>query len=212
MASSFRWCTADRLWKPGQRIGSSCVRLDVNVEPSIETPRLLLRLWQPDDAPQLRDAISDSTEELRRFTPWVIPEPPELNTLVARIHAFRDQLAGSESWVYGIFDRESRRVIGQIGLYARVGPGALELGYFIRSDAARRGYATESATAMIDAAFGENDTARIEIRCDPGNVASVAIARRLGFELREISETDAAAPLMIWELQRHELSAIQQAG
>jgi RimJ/RimL family protein N-acetyltransferase len=172
------------------------------VKTSLETPRLLIRPWRPDDAPQLRDAISDSTDELRRFTPWVIPESPELSTLVARIHAFRDQLSENQSWVYGIFDRDDRRVIGQIGLYARVGPGALELGYFIRSDSARRGYATEAATAMIDAAFGESDTARVEIRCDPANVASVAIAQRLGFELREIREVEAGAPLMIWDLQR----------
>lgn len=169
---------------------------------SLETPRLLMRPWRPGDAPLLRDAISDSTDELRRFTPWVIPESPELNNLVARIQVFRDQRAANESWVYGIFDKEGGSVIGQIGLYARVGPGALELGYFIRSDAARRGYATEAATAMIDAAFAESDIARVEIRCDPANVASVAIARRLGFELREVREDEAAAPLMTWDLHR----------
>jgi RimJ/RimL family protein N-acetyltransferase len=140
--------------------------------------------------------------ELRRFTPWVIPDEPELDTLIARIETFRARFDSGESSIYGIFDPEETRVIGQIGLYARVGPGALELGYFIRSDETGRGYATEAARALIDAGFVDSDVERIEIRCEPENEASIAIARRLGFRMRETVLASGGTSLTIWELSR----------
>lgn len=172
------------------------------MQESITTERLAIRRWQSCDAILLHEAIQSSIADLRRFTPWVIPDPPELATLTARLERFRMQFDTGESWIYGVYERAGTRVVGQVGLYARVGPDALELGYFIRTDAAGRGYATEAARALIDLAFSETDVARIELRCDPGNSASVAIAQRLGFHLRETLVENAGTPLMIYERGR----------
>lgn len=169
---------------------------------SVHTERLTIRRWQLRDAPLLHEAIESSIVELRRFTPWVIPDSPELPTLTARLERFRTQFDTGESSIYGIFDCAGTRVIGQVGLYARVGPGALELGYFIRTDAAGRGYATEAARALVDLAFSETNVARIELRCEPENKASVAIAQRLGFRLRETLAETTGARLVIFERAR----------
>ena len=55
---------------------------------------------------------------------------------------------------------------------------------------------------MIDVAFSETDVARVEIRCDAHNDASVAIARRLGFSLRDVLHEESGTELMIWDLLR----------
>lgn len=169
---------------------------------SIHTERLTLRRWHRDDAPMLLSAIDASLDDLRRFTPWVIPDAPPLPTLSARLGMFTDQFDTGEAWIYGIFDTDQTRVIGQVGLYARIGAGALELGYFVRTDAAGNGFATEAARALIEAAFSDTSVARIEIRCDADNEGSISIARRLSFTHRETIAEHDGGRLMVWEKRR----------
>lgn len=171
----------------------------------IETPRLILRCWEPADASLLKDAIDGSLPELRRFTPWVIPEPDEVDVLEARLHRFRDQFANAQNFIYGIFAPSETRVLGQAGLYGRVGPDALEIGYWIRSDVTGRGYASEAARALTHVAFVECGVQRVEIRCEPDNAASAAIPLRLNYKLRELLLEDPPAvgneprQLQVWE-------------
>lgn len=175
----------------------------------IRTPRLLLRRWQPDDAPALAEAIAASLAELARWTPWVIPEAPALPTLEARLAEFSRQFEIGENFVYGIFDASGARALGSMGLYRRVGPGALEIGYFIRSDETGRGYATEAAAALTAVALAECGIERLELRVEAGNTASRAIPGRLGYSyvrtLLEEPRTPGgrAVELMVWERLAH---------
>jgi len=163
---------------------------------TITTPRLLLRCWEIADAPLLADAIEASVPELQQWTPWVVPETDELAELEERIAKFRELFFAGQTFAYGVFDLQQQRALGHVGLYGRVGPDALELGYWIRSDVAGRGYASEAARALTELAFSQCGVSRVEVHCDAGNAASVAIARRLGFTMKSINERN----LMIWEL------------
>ena len=58
----------------------------------IQTPRLVIRCWQPADAPLLADAVTASLEHLRPWMPWVHAEPEELEAKVQRLRGFRAQL------------------------------------------------------------------------------------------------------------------------
>jgi RimJ/RimL family protein N-acetyltransferase len=162
---------------------------------------IVLRRWQPADAPLLLDAIAASLPELRRWTPWVIPDPFEVSTLAERLAKFHLQFDAGETYIYGIFDPAESQVLGQVGLYARVGPDALEVGYFLRSDATGRGIATEATRLLVDVAFRVCGVSRVEARCEPGNTSSSAIPRRLGFTLRETIQTSDGKPLEIWEME-----------
>jgi RimJ/RimL family protein N-acetyltransferase len=147
----------------------------------IETDRLVIRCWEPRDAPLLQEAVEASRDHLRPWMPWVTDEPEPLETEVERLRGFRADFDRDENWIMGIFDAEETRALGGTGLHQRIGPGGLEIGYFIRSDAIRRGYATEVAAVLTRVGIEVCGADRIEIRIDPTNEASLPIPRKLGF-------------------------------
>jgi len=86
-------------------------------------------------------------------------------------------------WSFSLFEASSAELVGRCGLHRRSGD-CLEIGYPVRSDRHRRGYATAAARCLTDAGFAYVlDVARIEIRMDRGNVASVGVPAKLRYEL-----------------------------
>ena len=154
----------------------------------IVTRRLVVRCWEPRDAPLLKDAIDSSLDHLRAWMPWAQHEPQTLAEKVELLREFRGQFDLGANSVYAIFDAAEERVLGGTGLHPRIGPGALEIGYWIRADATGRGYATESTAALTRVAFEVADVDRVEIRCAPANLASAAIPQKLGYALLESGE------------------------
>ena len=114
--------------------------------------------------------------------PWAHDEPQTVAEKVALIRTFRGRFDLGEDFGYAILDRAESRVLGGSGLHARVGPGAREIGYWIRPDAEGRGYVTEAVAALTRVGFEVDRLERIEIRCDPANTRSAAVPRRLGYE------------------------------
>lgn len=147
----------------------------------IETDRLIIRCYEPADAPLLKDAIDSSVDHMREFSVWLEDEPPSLDEQIAVVKRFRVAFDSAEAFVYGIFDRDEREQLGGTGLHPRVGPGGLEIGYFVRASAARRGIATEAAAVLTRVGFDVCEADRIEIRIDPNNTRSFGIPRKLGF-------------------------------
>jgi len=72
-------------------------------------------------------------------------------------------------------------VAGSCGLMARIGPGGLEIGYWVHGAHARRGLATAAAAALTAEAFTLPGIDRVEIVHDARNVVSGRIPRSLGF-------------------------------
>lgn len=173
----------------------------------IETERLLLRPWQPEDAPRLKAAIDANLEHLRAWMPWARHEPSALETITARIARFEHDFAAGLDATYGIFARDDRRVLGGTGLHLRI-PGGVEIGYWLDHREQGRGFATEASQALIAEAFRHPEVSRVQIRCDPRNTRSAAVPRRLGFRHVETLAGQVHAPdgserdTMIWELTR----------
>lgn len=147
----------------------------------IETERLVVRCWQPADAPLLKRAVDSSLEELRPFLPWAFEDPQPLAAKVELLRTFRGRFDLGQDFVYGIFDRGETEVLGGTGLHTRVGDGAREIGYWIASRHAGQGLATESTSALVRVGFEVEHLARVEIHCDPANARSLSIPRKLGF-------------------------------
>jgi RimJ/RimL family protein N-acetyltransferase len=159
----------------------------------IRTERLLLRCWRPDDAPLIQEAIAGSLEHLRPWLPWALAEPSPAAAMAERLELFAAWFQVGEDWHYGIFAPGEQRVIGGCGLHPRIGPLGIEIGYWIRADETRRGYATEAAEALTRAALALPGIERVEIRCDARNHPSAGIPRKLGYQLVE-TRPDNAAP------------------
>jgi RimJ/RimL family protein N-acetyltransferase len=147
----------------------------------IHTDRLVVRCWEPRDAPLLKAAVDVSIEHLVPWMPWAADEPQSLAEKVELLRQFRGKFDLGHDFVYGIFDRDESEAVGGTGLHTRRGDSAFEIGYWISAPRAGDGLGTESTAALTRAAFELTDVERIEIRCDPANERSRAIPRKLGF-------------------------------
>ncbi len=147
----------------------------------IETERLVVRCYEPSDAPLLKEAIDSSLEHLRPWMPWAHSEPQTLEEKIELVKVFRSNFDIEENFTYGIFAADESELLGGTGLHPRIGPGGLEIGYWVRASATRRGVVTESAAALTRVGFEICGADRIEIRIEPRNEASLGIPRNLGF-------------------------------
>jgi RimJ/RimL family protein N-acetyltransferase len=171
----------------------------------ITTERLLLRCWEPADAPALRAAIDASLDQLRDWLPWASAEPTPVEELAIRLEGFAHRFRAGEEWAFGVFDLRDGAVLGGAGLHRREAPDALEIGYWLRADTVGRGLATEAVQALARIALAPGGPTRVEIRCDPKNGRSIAVARRAGFRhvrtLVAHDTTPSGEPrdTMVWE-------------
>jgi RimJ/RimL family protein N-acetyltransferase len=184
----------------------------------IVTERLVIRCWNPADAGLLKKAIDASLDHLRPWMPWAIHEPEPVADKVARLRHFRSLFDADEDYVYGIFDADEREVVGGTGLHLRHGPAAREIGYWLRADLEGRGLMTETVAALTRVAFEVDRIRWVEIRCDPANVRSAAVPRRLGFAheatLALRTETGEGAPrdVMVFTMLQHAFPESPCAG
>ena len=147
----------------------------------IETERLLLRRFEDGDIEQFADMIESSRDHYAAFIAFYLDGDP-----AERVRNWRAQFETGKQFVYAAF--EGDRMIGGGMLFPRIGPDALELGYQLRRDATGRGFATEIAAALLHVAFEVCGVSRVEAHISPGNVASIAVAERIG--LVEIRRQD----------------------
>ena len=154
---------------------------------------LVLRRWRASDVDAAVAAVERSYDELHQWMPWAAVRPTAESIgsflAVAGVEAASDVEMG-----FGLFAADGE-LVGGFGLHGRRGPGILEIGYWVRSDRAGRGYATAAAGALTEAAFAHfPEVDRVEIRCDPANRASAAIAVKLGYRLDGVVPADILTP------------------
>ena len=150
----------------------------------IETERLVIRCYDPEDAPLLKDAVDRSLEHLRPWMPWTPDAPESIDAVYERLRDFRAQYDRDENWIMGVFSPDDSRCLGGTGLHPRQGEGGVEIGYWIAADETGRGYATEVSAVLTRVGFSCLGLDRIEIRVDPANERSERVPARLGLRGR----------------------------
>ena len=144
---------------------------------------MIVRNYCDEDAQPLFDAVEESRLPLKRWMPWVDEVKAVEDRLVYARKMRARFLTQSEDFAYGIFDKNTGRYLGGIGLHRiNWGVPSFEIGYWLRASAHGFGYCTEAARLLTAAAFGTLGAARVEIRCDSENVKSANVPRRLGFD------------------------------
>jgi len=215
IANSFKCVHPPRfdshVWNPSLKYAQhtllySEIMLGLPPEYEIRTARLLLRCKHSGDAPLLKHAVDMSLAHLQPWMPWAMNEPSELSVIEERIARFQRDFLSGEDRAYGIFNPGGTEILGGAALHSRIGPGALEIGYWLRADCTGRGLATEAVAALTHTGFVVLGASRIEIHCDPKNVRSARVPERLEFHLQEIRIADTRSPAgesrdtMIWAL------------
>lgn len=157
----------------------------VEVPIPIQTPRLLIRPPQEGDGAALFEAKAASWPELQSWMPWAqdkerhSAERDEI--MCRRKHAeflLRDDL------MMLVFDRDRLELIASTGLHRMNWRTRLfEIGFWVRSDQARKGIATEITNALVRFAFGALSANKIYICHDKENAASARVIEKLGFAL-----------------------------
>jgi RimJ/RimL family protein N-acetyltransferase len=147
----------------------------------IETERLVIRCYDPEDAPLLKEAVDSSIDHLLPWMPWARFEPQTLDEKLQLLRGFRSDFDADEQYPYGVFELDESRQLGGAGLHRRGGEGSLEIGYFLRADATGRGLATEVAGVLARVAIEKSGVDRVDIQVDPANERSLLVPRRLGF-------------------------------
>jgi RimJ/RimL family protein N-acetyltransferase len=133
-------------------------------------------------------------------------EPRTLQQTAQWLRGHRAAFDLGQMYRYAVFDRDEKVLLGENMLLSRVGPGGLEIGYWTHKDAIGKGFANESSCAMIRAAFEIEKVDRVEIMCDPENIASLSIPARLGFtheatlKKRALDSEGGNCDLMVWSL------------
>jgi RimJ/RimL family protein N-acetyltransferase len=172
----------------------------------VETERLVIRCWQPQDAALSKEAIDASREHLRVWMPWADADPDPLNAVVNRVRRCRAMFDLDKDYVYAVFNKSETQVLGGSGLHTRLGENAREIGYWIHVDHINQGYATEVSAALTKVAFEIDHMDRVEIHCSPLNPASASVPRKLGYvheaTLRRRGPIKDGQPVdsMIWSM------------
>ena len=170
----------------------------------ITTAQLTLRRWAVDDAPALRAALDASDAHLRPWIPFMRDEPRTLEQTRVRLEQFVREFDQGPHLRYAVWTRgsENTELVGEVMLLARPltddpDPSTTtEAGYWIHVDHVGHGYATEATRPLIELGFALGKR-RVVLLCDPENIASNAVAAKLG----AVAALDLVeASLRLWEV------------
>lgn len=169
---------------------------------TIEAGDVVLRRWEPGFAEAAADAVRASLPELIPFMPWATADY-DVEKSREYITMTEEQWKNGTGFDYAVFTRSSD-LVGSSGLMTRMGPGTLEIGYWIHSAHTGRGYATRAASELARIGLAMPGIERVVIRHDVANPASAAVAAKAGFTEVDRVPHERAAPgeagvYLIWE-------------
>ena len=148
----------------------------------IETERLIIRAPRAGDGAEVHAAVVESLAELRPWMPWAMGDPSDVEQYEVRVREGRAKyLLREDLWLL-LFLKGTETLVGCSGLHRmNWDVPRFEIGYWVRTSYAGKGYISEAVVGIADFAFEELGARRVEIRCDALNERSAAVARRAGF-------------------------------
>jgi RimJ/RimL family protein N-acetyltransferase len=175
----------------------------------LETPRLLLRLPRQED-----------------FEAWAAFAADEVATrhiggVQQRGAAWRGLAAMRGAWhlrgfaMFSVIEKASGQWVGRVGPFQPEAWPGTEVGWSIARDRWGRGYATEAASLCMDWVFDALGWDQAIHTIDPGNLASKAVATRLGsryLHMGQLPEPFHDSPVEIWGQTRADWLARRAAS
>ena len=147
--------------------------------PPIETARLTLRPFTPDDFDDFY--AYQSRPDVARYLQWEARDRAQARQALAE-QCRETRLDAEGDWLtFAVVWREVGRVVGEVGLkwLSREQRGG-ETGFVFNPDYHGRGLATEATECMLTVGFESLGWHRIIACCDARNIASARLMERLG--------------------------------
>ncbi len=169
--------------------------------PTLETPRLRLRGWRPEDLAPYAEMMADA-ETARFITRKGQPYSESQTWMEVAVLIGHWQLLGYSMFV--VEERGTDAFLGRVGPLQLPDYPGFEIAWSLAPAARGKGYAQEAARAAIDWSFANFPLDRIISLIHPGNVASQRVAERIG----ERRTAEQFAPFHdlcdIWEMRRED--------
>ena len=187
----------------------------MNIIEQIESPKLTLRMLHNQDAAEMQAMLARNKEHIMPWIPWIAEKEPE--TIMQKketIRLWKSEFYADISYRYGIFSKETNKLVGLCFLFTRQGDGMLEIGYIIDYQHGGKGYATEASYALTKLSIEKLNTEKVLIICSKDNIGSAKVPEKLGFQIESVykdvkkREDDSREFLMRWALYQEEFKEL----
>lgn len=144
--------------------------------------KISIRKFKKSDAKEFQAAILESVEHVSEWLPWCTAAYSLKDAIEWTVSSIKLWDAGT-AYQFIIEDRETDKILGGIGINQIVPQHKIgNMGYWVRSSETNKGVCTRAGRLVIEYAFSHLGFQRIEIHVHPDNLASNAVASKLGGE------------------------------
>ncbi|HWT01443.1 MAG TPA: GNAT family N-acetyltransferase [Pyrinomonadaceae bacterium] len=175
--------------------------------PEIETARLRLRGFTPDDLDALCQVFGDP--EVMKYISGGEPRTREATEegLLRSIEGWRKRGFG----LWAVVEKETGELIGYCGLISLEDTPEIEVAYGLMRSAWGKGFAAEAARASLGYGFNELKLERIVAVVNPENAASRRVLEKLGMKYAK-NARHYGADLMYYEISPLNPTTHSRAG
>ena len=167
----------------------------------IETERLYLREMDESDFDALYKVLAD--REIMKHYPYAFDEDRVREWISRNMKRYEDFGFG----LWAVCLKETGEMIGDCGLTLQNIEGEMlpEIGYHIRADQQKKGYAREAAAAVRDWAFANTDYPALYSYCKYSNVPSYKTAESIGMHFEKEYPDEANEITHVSVIRREDL-------
>ena len=158
---------------------------EIKMKKILETERLFLREMTPDDFESLYNVLADTN--IMQHYPYVFDDARVQSWIERNMKRYETDGFG----LWAVCLKSTGEMIGDCGLTLQNIDGQMlpEIGYHIRADQQKKGYAKEAAAAVRDWAFQNTEYPALYSYCKYTNVGSYKTAEAIGMHfLKEYPE------------------------
>lgn len=161
----------------------------------LSTERLILRRFVDQDLERFLAYRQDP--QVARFQSWSMLSEAEGQSFINEMQTAAIGIPG-EWFQIAIAHKQSNLLLGDIGIQAYTeDPKIVEIGFTLRGEDQRKGYAKEAVQALIDSLFERGNLDKIIGTTDMRNEPSVRLLQRLTMKLAQSSEVEFRGELCV---------------
>ncbi len=173
--------------------------------PELETPRLKLRMFTPEDLDIYHERIYGDAEVMRYLPPGMArPREDAERALNFYIEYWNSHSFG----VWAVVEKASGEMIGHAGLlHFRDYPDEVEVLYALGKVWWGKGYAAESARASVQHGFETAGLERIYAVAYPENRASQRVMEKIGMQSQGLTNRYFGIEMVCYTIEREAFDA-----